>query len=272
MLDPYTLLYQSPELASDSNVYIDYTCEASALGAKRTYHYHAKPNASKGIEPHIALLDSAVSENSQSGKTARPPGITVGTSQSVSILNPPSTERTGKSKPPSSLSERIQDAKSRPPRLPRAMEDDLPQGDGKNMLAWSDDDVDATDLKNMPDYDSWQEESNYESTPEPEATAEPLEDLSIKDKSRIRRYVMLHSKQNSERTSPAEEISGRQIPYLPIVNRDLSHQNHGLSSPFTNQHLASEKIGTPYKLTYNPFPSAPAPKHKVFSYFLFHTL
>ncbi len=190
MPDPYTLLYQSPELASDSNVYIDYTCEASALSAKRIYHYHAKPNAFKGIEPHIALLDSAISENSQSEKPVGSPEITVGTSQSVSILNPPSTERTGDSKPPSSLSERIQDAKSRPPRLPRAMEDDLPQGDGKIMLAWSDDDVDATDFKNMPDYDPWQEESNYESTPEPEATAEPLEDHSIKDKSRIRRYVI----------------------------------------------------------------------------------
>lgn len=66
----------------------------------------------------------------------------------------------------------IQDAKLRPSRSVRTIEDDLPQGNGKNLLTWSDDDVDATDYKNMEYYDPWQEEDNYESTPEPEVTAE----------------------------------------------------------------------------------------------------
>jgi len=185
MPDPYTLLYQSPEPVFDSNVYNDYICEASALGAKRVYHYHGKPNAFKGIEPHIILPDSAISGNSQSEKPVESPEITVGTNQSVSILNPPSTEQPGDSKPASSLSERIHDAKSRSPRMPRAMEDDIPQGDGNDLLAWSDDDVDATDYKNMPDYDPWQEEDNYESTPEPDASMGPLEDLFFEDMSRV---------------------------------------------------------------------------------------
>ena len=234
MRDPNLLLYQSLELISDSNIYIDYLREVSALGAKRIYHYHAVPNAFKGIEPHFALPNFVISESTQSEKPPKSPEIIVGISQSVPIPSPPSTDRTEDLKSPSSLSEMIQDAKLRPSRPVYAMGDDLPQGDGKNLLAWSDDDVDATDFKNMEDYDPWQEESNYESTPEPEATAEPLEDLSLGNKSRIRRYIMLHSEQNSERSSSAEEISGRQIPYLPIINRGLSHQIYVLLSPFTN--------------------------------------
>lgn len=108
------------------------------------------------------------------------------------------------------------------------MEDDFPQSNGENLLTWADDDVDGTEYKNMKDYYPWQEENNHESTPEPEATAEPEEDLSFEDKSCIRRYVMLHSKQNSERTSRAEEVSGRHVSNLLRVNCDVSHQNHVL--------------------------------------------
>lgn len=210
MQETYFLLYQSHELASDSNIYIDYTRRASAFGAKRIYHYHAMPNTIKDIEPHLALPDFVISELSQSEKPPMLPELTSRTSQSVSISNPPSTERTEGPNPPSSLFRRIQDRKSGPPRLPRAMEDDLPQGNGENMLAWSDDDVDATDFKNMPDYDPWQEQDTYENTPEPEATAKCLEDLSSEDESCIRRYLMLHREQNSERT----RVSGR-TNFLP---------------------------------------------------------
>lgn len=44
--------FQSSKTASDFNVYIDYTLEASALGGRRVYHYHVVHNASKDIEPH----------------------------------------------------------------------------------------------------------------------------------------------------------------------------------------------------------------------------
>ncbi len=71
------------------------------------------------------------------------------------------------------------------------------------MFAWSDDDVGATDYKNMPDYDPWQEEDDHESTPEPEATAKPLEDFYFENKSRVRRYIMLHTI-NNEQNSLAE--------------------------------------------------------------------
>jgi len=211
MRDPYLLLYQSPELASDSNTYIDDTREASARGAKRICHYHAMPNAFKGIEPRIALPYSSVSLSSQSEVTL--PKITV-KSQSVSILDQPSKQRTEDSLPPSRLEEFIQDARSGLSEPVRAMEDELPQGDGKDLIPWSDVDVDGSDSKNMVDYDPWQDESTYESTPEPDAMAQSLEDLSCEDRSCIRRYVMLHSTQGRERTISAEEISGRRIPYL----------------------------------------------------------
>jgi hypothetical protein len=241
MQDPSLLLYHSHELASDSNVYIHYRREASALGAKRIYHYRAVPNASRGIEPHIALYDSKMFPSRQSEKPVQSPTNTVRTS-SVSILDPPSTERMENSSPPSRLFELIQDIRSGRSRPVRAIRDDLPQGDGKDLIPWSDDDVDGSDYKNMVDYDPWQDESTCESTPEPDAIAQSLEDLSCEDESHIQRYVMLHSTQGRERTITAEEISGRRISYLPKVKHDLSHQDHVSSSPFTNQHLASKRI------------------------------
>lgn len=209
MRDPCLLLYQSPELASDSNVYIDYTREALARGAQRVCHYHAVPNAIKGIEPRIALPYSSISLSIQSEEPVISPRSTVKTSQSVSISDQPSIERTKDLSPASRLEEFIQDARSGFLTPPRAMEEDLPQGDGKDLLPWSDDDVDATDFKNMPDYDPWQDESTHESTPEPDVIAQSLEDLSWEHKSCIRRYIMLDSTQGREQTIPAEGISGR---------------------------------------------------------------
>lgn len=92
MRKPYPLLHQSPELASDSNIHIDYIREASALGAERIYHYHAVPTAFKGIEPYIALSNFVMTESSQSEKT---PKITIRASQSVSICEPSSTQQIG---------------------------------------------------------------------------------------------------------------------------------------------------------------------------------
>jgi len=232
MRNPFLLLYQSPELASNSNVYIDYTREASAHGAKLICHYHAVPDAFKGIEPRIALPYSSISLSSQSEEPVKSLEITVETSQSGSILDQSSTDRTWDPSPPSKLEELIQDARLRvlspPPAMeddrleesiqdarpgvpsgPRRMEDDIPIGDAEDINSWGDDDVDGTDFKNTPDYDPWQEESIYESTPEPDATAQSLEDLSFEDKPCIRRYVMLHSTQGSEQTIPAEKPSAR---------------------------------------------------------------
>ena len=212
MQDPDLLLYQSPKLVSDSDGYIDYKRKASTLGAKRIYHYHAISNAVKGMENHIALPDFVISEDFQSEEPPDSPNSTVRTTQPIPISSPPSTELVGDSSPPSSLLKLIRDARSGRLEPARAMEDDFPQVEAKDLLPWSDDDVDGTDYKNMPDYDPWQEGSTYESTPEPEITAEPIKGISLADRSSVRRYIMLDRKQNSERNKSAEETSGRHTP------------------------------------------------------------
>lgn len=39
------------------------------------------------------------------------------------------------------------------PMLPEPKEDALPKGDAKDLISWTDDDVDNEDFKNTPDYD-----------------------------------------------------------------------------------------------------------------------
>jgi hypothetical protein len=205
MPEPGLLHYQWLEMASAPSLYNDYIRKASNLGAKRIYHYHAMPSASKGIEPHIAFLEFVLSENRQSEEPPSSPTITVRSIQSVSTLNPSFTEQIGDSKPPLSFLSTIQGVG----RRPLSPDDEIPEGNGKDLIPWSDDNVDATDFKNMEDYDPWQEDDKYESTPESKTTEELLENLSLEDKSCIRRYIMLHRVSNSERTSPAVDDPGR---------------------------------------------------------------
>jgi len=47
-----------------------------------------------------------------------------------------------------------------PPPLPAPKDDDLPQGDGKGLLPWSDDDYAGEDYKNFPDYDENQDQTS----------------------------------------------------------------------------------------------------------------
>lgn len=46
------------------------------------------------------------------------------------------------------------------PPLPAPKDDDLPQGDGKDLLPWSDDDYTGEDYKNFPDYDENQDQTS----------------------------------------------------------------------------------------------------------------
>ncbi|KAL9104470.1 MAG: hypothetical protein Q9163_000563 [Psora crenata] len=149
------LVYLGPELVSDAqHTYINYVREALALGVRRIFHYHAIP---KGIEPHLALCSCAVSEVARSP----PRDLTPAESPPQSPKPTISTSQSGRS---SSL-----------PTSPTSSERNLrndaqPEEMGKKniLISWTDDDVDATDFKNMPDYDPDQEESVYDSTPNPE--------------------------------------------------------------------------------------------------------
>lgn len=46
------------------------------------------------------------------------------------------------------------------PPLPAPMDDDLPQGDGKDLIPWSDDDYAGEDYQNFPDYDENQDRTS----------------------------------------------------------------------------------------------------------------
>jgi hypothetical protein len=47
-----------------------------------------------------------------------------------------------------------------PPPLPAPKDDDLPQGDGKDLLPWSDDDYVGEDYKDFPDYEKNQDQTS----------------------------------------------------------------------------------------------------------------
>ena len=92
----------------------------------------------------------------------------------------------------------------------------------ERFVLWTDDDVDATDFKNMPDYDPDQEESVYDSTPSLETrSASPTEGAFFEDILYVRRYVELRS----TGTSPMGEFSGKDTSCLPTVM--CSSVDHG---------------------------------------------
>lgn len=239
------LLYLSRERVSNaSTTYISYVRDALALGAKRTYHYDAIPNGFKGIEPHLALCAFAVSEHAESPPRDWPraesppqsprPTVSRGHSGPSSSLSSPGYP--GNAKPQPNPSTLALDADSRPSPSLSALggnlpNDHLPQESGEGTpILWADDDVDATDYKNMPDYDPDQEESVYDSTPNPEteSTASPTTERSLDDTSYVRRYVQLHS----EGTSSVGEVSGKEASCLPIITHDLLCQAQSSKSRF----------------------------------------
>jgi len=217
----HLLLYRSRQLVSNTSpAYVNYVRDPEALGAKRTFQYHTIPNASKGIEPHIALRSYTGSEHAQSPPdeltdvTIPPPKPTISTGYPGPRASPSSLDYPGHADPQSNLSAIVPDADSRPAPSAGATEgnranDDLSQGGGENptLISWTDDDVDATDHKNMVDYDPNQEESIYDSTPEPqtESTAPPIKEPSPEDISYVQRYVKL----SSDDPSSEREISGK---------------------------------------------------------------
>lgn len=224
------LLYLSRrELVSGaSTTYINYVRDALALGARHTYHYNAIPNAFKGIEPHLALCSFAVTEDGPS----QPSDFTRAESPPQSPLS--SQEYPGNAKPQPSPSISALDAKSPPSPSFSASEGNLPNDDppqesgDETLISWTDDDVDATDYKNMPDYDPDQEESVYDSTPNPEteSIASPTKERSFDDTSYIRRYFKL----DSEDTSSAGEVSGEETSIYHSSNvvfpTKINHRNH----------------------------------------------
>lgn len=164
------LLQQGRHPTSDASSTLDIVRGAIARGAKRIDYYKALPNGLKGLEPHLALCSFKSLNDTRS--TTEALALQAITGQ-ISIAPKGSQE----AKRPISPSANTPGVKR--PALPndspeRAPTDaDLPQANASEMdiITWTDDDIDSTDFKNMPDYDPDQDESVYESTPEPEVAA-----------------------------------------------------------------------------------------------------
>ena len=230
-------LYRSLELVSNtSSTYVDYIRDAAANGFERVYHYNAIPNGVKGIEPHIALCSFAGSEDalsklgteSSSAEVASPsPEAAKNANQSDGSSGLPVTTNEGDAKPQSRPSPIALD--QNPQSLPststpewKPPPSNIPLGHAENIISWTDDDVDATDYKNMMDYDPNQDESIYDSTTDSdtEATASPMKRSRV-DSGYIQPYINLS---NEKANSSASAVSGQALP-IPKFYYDLLSRN-----------------------------------------------
>ena len=249
----HLLLFRSHQLVSSASpAYVSFVRDPEALGAKRTYQYRTIPNVSKGIEPHIALRSYIGPEHAQSppdewtGVASPPPKPTTSTGDPGPRASPSTLDYHGHADSQSSPSAIVPGVDSRPAPSARAAEgnganDDSSQGGGENptLNSWTNDDVDATDFKNMPDYDPDQEESVYDSTPEPqtESTASPTKEPSSEDISYVQRYVKL----SSDDPSSEGEISGKGKLLSTVFFHSYPLYQHQSANPFLIRSAASHR-------------------------------
>ena len=231
-------LYRSHELISNtSSTYLDYIRDAATSGFERVYHYNAIAEGVKCIEPHIALCSFAESEDapsklgdkSSSAEVAPPsPEAAKNSSQSDGISGLPVTTNEGDAKPqsrPSSIatdqspqslpSTSIPEWESPPP--------DIPLGCPEDIISWTDDDVDATDFKNMPDYDPGQDDSIYDSTTDSdtETTVSPPKKRSQVYSGYIKIYI---NQSDGKTNSSASEVLGKALS-IPKIYYDRLSRN-----------------------------------------------
>ena len=156
-------LYCDSEPASPRPFHTQCKQEVSIFASHRIFYYSVMHSKPKDTLHHIALPDTVLSHRSVFPSKS----LDSSPNPSDTTIRPPSKslrhtitqkDRRGY------LSNDLQ----RVPQVPCMMDNDLRQGDAKRLISWSDDDVDGTDFKNMPDYDSDQDESDYSSTPEPD--------------------------------------------------------------------------------------------------------
>ena len=212
-------LYRSHEpISNTSPTYLDYIRDAAVNGSERVYHYNTIPKSVKQIEPHIAFYSLAESEDAfpkpghesssapeAAKNTSRfddSSGLPVTTNENNEIPQscpfPTALDQIPKYLPPTSTPEWAS-----PPS-------DIPLGRAEDTISWTDDDVDATDYKNMPDYDPDQDDSVYDSTTDSdaEATASPP-----KKRSQIHSvYIKLDINLFDGKTNSASEVLGVALP------------------------------------------------------------
>ncbi|KAL9609170.1 MAG: hypothetical protein Q9167_006047 [Letrouitia subvulpina] len=210
------LLYSSREpVKSTLPEYGAFVRNAAILGAKRVFHYQAIPDGFKNIEPNLVLCSFSTSEDAQSA----PPDS--GSLKSLVRVPVPEINDMSHLENDSSTTTAATASNSGPQSSPpecRTVRDDLPQGDAKQMVFWSDDDIDAVDYKNYPDYDPDQEESVYESTDlesDLEVREKPDKGRRLAEISGVQSYAELDSKP-SGKDFTEEEISAKCLLVLFI--------------------------------------------------------
>ena len=199
---PGLVLYKSyKQIPTTTTKDWTYNRDALAAGARNTYFYDAIPHAFKVIEPRLALTSIPAKENDPrpSGNVERvseshplPNVITSCASPNSYQPSPMYGEDKGISE--SALSITLPEATLHQPSTgPAYKESGLPQGNAEDIITWTDDHIDATDYKNMPDYDPDQEESDYDSTPPPETdSTTPTTERPDEEVPQVERYTKLH--------------------------------------------------------------------------------
>ena len=205
MVDGLLLCRSSALVANVKSLFNQYLDNASELEMGCIRHYDAIAGSNKGLEPHICLCRCLV--RGESHKTIEDPG-----DPGYFSRHDAEAMRRNSDLPSTCLDKR---SSATPEDVPGPQE--MQHNERKNnLISWTDDDVDATDYKNMPDYDSDQEESEYDSTPEPESipglsSAEPGFTMAPPEPLRVQQYIKLQSKQES----PVASESGKSILRTP---------------------------------------------------------
>lgn len=120
--------------------------DPSELERRSTRYYDAIVQSNKRLEPHICLCECSVP-----GESYR---------HSTDPANSESRHDADVAKPHSGFSDVGCEDCSTP--------EEISEERGNGLIAWTDDDIDAEDYKNTPDYDPNQDESEYDSRSESE--------------------------------------------------------------------------------------------------------
>lgn len=182
------------------------------------------------VEPHIALYSSAESENvptkteNQSGDPDIAPPLSqvekdTIESPGISALLVATREVDAKSQSGASSLAMDQSRKILQSTGPRYMGNgNIPEGRAEDLISWTDDDTDAVDFKNYPDYDPDQDSCSYHSTTDSntETTTSAAKKRSPAHDGYIQSYVKLKDVVSSEKNnSIVRDVSGKEDSFFP---------------------------------------------------------
>ena len=207
-----SLLYYSSSIPfqKTSILSIKQVSGSSIPKASHVYHYEAIEAVAKGSQPYLSLC---LETSSNSIADDEPHLIQLSEKTSLSLLtrspfnlnNPATKSILTKDRATTVIPKQQINSKPKPnPKPiehgPRVMEDAIPKGERKDLILWTDDDLDSVDYKNTPDYDPDQDDTEYgttsESEPEPEPEPEPGSFMGEKSKAArekitFRKYIQL---------------------------------------------------------------------------------